>query len=85
MGLFADSSQAGRTASHALRLWRVPGDDKLIEVQMVASRFAPSGWSFPVYAYLDDMYIEDAPMDALRGLNSITQSENAFERNRKWG
>ena len=73
INLIAESSDFARAATHVVRLLKTPKLNYLTEAQMVCSRFTESGWSFPVYTALNDMYIKEAPMDEMDKINSMWQ------------
>lgn len=62
-----------RVACYMLRLFNVPGDPRLVEGQMVASRFSEAGWGFPLVLSPGDMIIEEAPMSTLQRIDQLCE------------
>jgi replicative DNA helicase len=58
-------------ACYLLRLFKVPGNAKLVEAQMLASRFSSNDWSFPLLMDVGDMLIEEAPMSMLDEIKQL--------------
>ena len=61
--LVALSGQLAWVASHVIRLYKI--NESLVECQLVASRFAPVGFSVPLWFVPGDMFLKEAPREEL--------------------
>ena len=81
--LSAYSSDLVKAACHVLRLFRPQGDPLLVEAQMVGSRFAPSGWSFPLRFAPGDMYCVEGDQQDMQRIEGICAAGAAEKSGRR--
>jgi len=66
-------SAASHSVSYMMRLFDVPGDEHLLEVQMVAARHCAPGWSFPLKVWHGDMLLEEGDDRDLKRIDSLME------------
>lgn len=69
--ILAESKGIINSVSHLLRLWKVPGDSNLAEMQLLSSRFALAGFSIPLMFLPGDMVLREMDMSTLSHIDAI--------------